>query len=273
MPTGIYAIRNEVNGKMYIGSAIDISRRLATHFYRLRTNKHPSKHLQAAFNKYGEDAFERSTLEECAPEKLLEREQHWIDTLKPAYNKRALVNNNFGLTGSEKQRRAVSEVGRRAETLERLSEANKAAWADPEKRERRLAAIRAAWTPERRAAQSARQKGVDNGEQARVTRWGNPDAREHARKLKKEYWAKRGAPHTPSSLKALIEADSRWECVSVSGGRASDEVIVYCRTHDRRETHTVTAIVHKGRRCRLCGFQRSSDKQKGRPKEGRTHGA
>lgn len=54
---GIYKIINVINNKFYVGSAVDFSRRKTRHFSELRTGKHHNKHLQAAWNKYGEQSF------------------------------------------------------------------------------------------------------------------------------------------------------------------------------------------------------------------------
>ena len=56
---GIYQITNKVNGKIYIGSCFNNSfkRRWGKHLERLRKNKHNNKHLQSAYNLYGEDSF------------------------------------------------------------------------------------------------------------------------------------------------------------------------------------------------------------------------
>ena len=53
----IYHIVNKENGKMYIGKAIDIRRRIQQHFSELRKGSHHSTKLQRAFNKYGENSF------------------------------------------------------------------------------------------------------------------------------------------------------------------------------------------------------------------------
>lgn len=52
---------------MYIGQSKTIQRRWHDHLKCLRDGKHVNRHLQAAFQKYGEDAFEFSVIEECAP--------------------------------------------------------------------------------------------------------------------------------------------------------------------------------------------------------------
>lgn len=79
--SGIYQIRNLVNGKVYVGSAINLHRRCYDHFVQLRNNKHNNQHLQRAFNKYGESSFIFEIIE-FVPDRqmLIEREQHYINT-------------------------------------------------------------------------------------------------------------------------------------------------------------------------------------------------
>ena len=87
MASGIYQIKNTLNGKCYIGSAVNLKKRWVIHLHYLRHNTHYNSHLQSAFNKYGEFAFVFETLEEpVEPKSLIEREQHYLDTLKPKYN-------------------------------------------------------------------------------------------------------------------------------------------------------------------------------------------
>lgn len=57
MESGIYKIINLLNNKFYVGSAVNLQRRRARHFSELRNKKHSNKHLQAAWDKYGEAAF------------------------------------------------------------------------------------------------------------------------------------------------------------------------------------------------------------------------
>ena len=54
---GIYCIRNIINNKSYIGSAIKFKSRKNQHFSELRRNIHTNGRLQNAFNKYGEENF------------------------------------------------------------------------------------------------------------------------------------------------------------------------------------------------------------------------
>lgn len=87
MISGIYQIKNRINNKRYIGSAVNLKKRWRQHLNNLCRRRHYNKHLQAAFNKYGEEAFVFSILEKVEePENLIGCEQHYLDILKPEYN-------------------------------------------------------------------------------------------------------------------------------------------------------------------------------------------
>lgn len=86
---GIYMIHNKINNKVYIGQTVDIDNRWMQHRSRLRCQNHENKHLQAAYNLYGEDAFEYVLLEECERNELNEKEIFYIqyyDSYKTGYN-------------------------------------------------------------------------------------------------------------------------------------------------------------------------------------------
>jgi group I intron endonuclease len=55
--SGIYQIRNILDGKIYVGSAKNLKTRWTTHLWALRSKKHFNIHLQRAFDKYGENSF------------------------------------------------------------------------------------------------------------------------------------------------------------------------------------------------------------------------
>ena len=57
MNSGIYKIENLINGKIYIGSSVDLLGRKNAHFSQLNRNIHGNKKLQNSFNKYGKDNF------------------------------------------------------------------------------------------------------------------------------------------------------------------------------------------------------------------------
>ena len=79
MARGIYKIINVINNKFYVGSAVDLKRRKTQHFSELRTSKHNNRHLQAAWDKYGEQAFIFVVVEELAADvDLLAAENVWL---------------------------------------------------------------------------------------------------------------------------------------------------------------------------------------------------
>lgn len=75
----IYKIINTHNGKFYVGSAVRFERRKAQHLWKLRRGDHSNKHLQAAWDKYGEAAFVFAVVEEIPDgEDLLAAENVWL---------------------------------------------------------------------------------------------------------------------------------------------------------------------------------------------------
>jgi group I intron endonuclease len=83
MTIGIYKITNLINKKFYIGSSSNISRRWVNHKCNLNRKDHHNKHLQRAWDKYGKGSFSFEILEICNKDNLLEREQWYLDNLKP----------------------------------------------------------------------------------------------------------------------------------------------------------------------------------------------
>jgi len=108
MTTGIYQIRNKINKKIYIGSAINIARRWNEHIFRLGKQKHGNPHLQSVWDKYGQDNFEFTVLEECEKENLIEREQYYLDILKPKYNICRKAYSCLGVKRTEETRAKMS---------------------------------------------------------------------------------------------------------------------------------------------------------------------
>lgn len=82
---GIYCITCLPTGLVYVGSSNKIPRRWTIHRWLLRKNNHDNPRLQNAYNKHGKDCFQFSVLELVAdPLRLIQREQHWIDSLRSA---------------------------------------------------------------------------------------------------------------------------------------------------------------------------------------------
>lgn len=94
---GVYMIKNILNGKRYVGSSSNLRRRLCSHLSKLNNNTHTNKHLQSAYNKYGQKSFQFIILEYCenVRDTILYLEQKYLD-LKPEYNKATDAIDNSG---------------------------------------------------------------------------------------------------------------------------------------------------------------------------------
>lgn len=96
MGCGIYKITNIQNGKVYIGSSVNVSNREYKHFWMLNKGIHDNEYLQKSYNKYGKDVFIFEIVEYCEPNRLIEKENifislHESNNLNKGYNL-ALVN-------------------------------------------------------------------------------------------------------------------------------------------------------------------------------------
>lgn len=108
MKSGVYKITNILNNKIYIGSSINIKSRWSKHISDLDRNKHPNKHLQHSYNKYGKNKFIFSIELLCLPKYLLEYEQFYLDSLQPDYNYYKVAGSPRGRIVTEETRRKLS---------------------------------------------------------------------------------------------------------------------------------------------------------------------
>jgi group I intron endonuclease len=111
--SGIYLIVNLANNKIYVGSAIDTDDRWRLHKLELNRDNHHNRHLQSAWNLYGETGFKFYVIEFVA-HNLEEREQYWIDHLNATnhsigYNICKAGRNRSGVKASEETRKKLSE--------------------------------------------------------------------------------------------------------------------------------------------------------------------
>lgn len=159
---GIYAIRNIVSGKVYIGQTqLPFKSRIKDHIYAL-SKGWDSRHLQSSFNKHGDDAFE-IVMQECCNETenilhwLNEREMFWIRYYRNILGRDHVFNLNDGGNGpnpSEESRQMQShamklewnrnrearvkknqETNKRTSSRKKNSESQKKRWQDPETHE------------------------------------------------------------------------------------------------------------------------------------------
>lgn len=104
---GVYSIRNTVSGKIYIGSAINLSRRFSEHFRMLKRGKHENDHLQKSWNKHGHENFEFVIEEVCLADDAVVREQFYLDRYREGvgwdnmYNIQPTAQSRLGFCHSE----------------------------------------------------------------------------------------------------------------------------------------------------------------------------
>ena len=92
---GIYKIINQINGKIYIGQSVNIASRWSSHKSEFKKRKYDTK-LYRAMEKYGLNNFALEIIEECAQDKLDEREVYWIEYYDSYHNG---YNETFGGQG------------------------------------------------------------------------------------------------------------------------------------------------------------------------------
>jgi group I intron endonuclease len=112
--SGIYEIRCVATGKRYVGSAVRIAKRWRHHREALRGGRHHSLHLQRAWDKYGEAAFDFVVLMPCEKCELLTQEQRLMDFYRAAdsehgYNINPTAGSPLGRKFTPEQSAAHSE--------------------------------------------------------------------------------------------------------------------------------------------------------------------
>jgi len=78
---GIYMWKNTQNGKYYIGSAVDLPKRLQFYYSNSSMEailKRSQSHLCSAILKHGRSNFSLEIIEYCEPDKCLEREGFYL---------------------------------------------------------------------------------------------------------------------------------------------------------------------------------------------------
>ena len=109
MTMGIYSITNTVNGKVYIGSSVNIEKRWKHHLYCLRRGK--DSPIKSDWKIYDESSFRWEIIATCDPENIIALEQHYIDTLHPEYNRAATAYSGMVLKRLRGENIARKETG------------------------------------------------------------------------------------------------------------------------------------------------------------------
>lgn len=132
--SGIYKIQNKIDGKFYIGSAVCLKRRWMDHRKLLRKAKHFNRHLQFAWDKYGESSFEYLVVEECSKEDLIKTEQSHIDkNIGRIYNLNLVANSQMGKEVTQATRDKISAANKGRIVTDEHRKALSDAWHKSEK--------------------------------------------------------------------------------------------------------------------------------------------
>lgn len=139
--TGIYCVIHKLTGLCYVGSSLNIPKRMRGHFERMRKGSRTRFHV--ALREFGIEAFDFSVIEECDQSKLLDREKFYISFFNAAsldgLNSRSDPTANYDYVASPVTRARISAA--------------------------KKGLIR---TPEQRAAQSAGQVGLKRSLETRA---------------------------------------------------------------------------------------------------------
>ena len=96
--SGVYIFINNITNQLYIGSSINLTKRMVSYYYYINSDKLSKFVIIRAMKKYGLENFSLGILEFCKqdPKICLELEQKWIDFYKPKYNVLTVAGNSAG---------------------------------------------------------------------------------------------------------------------------------------------------------------------------------
>ena len=91
-PAGVFQVKNTANGKVLLGSSLNLEGPLNAHKFMLTTGHHQNKALQSEWNEYGADKFVFEILQVVKvtndpnfdlKDELTLLEQIWLEKLEP----------------------------------------------------------------------------------------------------------------------------------------------------------------------------------------------
>lgn len=248
--SGVYAIICIKNDKRYIGSSFRVRIRCCTHRNMLRKGTHHNKHLQSAWNKYGESSFQFVLIESAPRENLLEREQWWIEYYQ-------VCNDTFGFNLSTKAGAPMAGLLHSAESKARMAQSQTGRRHSDEVRQKIS------------KAHTGRKKSPEHIEKMRAAftgRKASPETRAKLRELRKDTSielrqkrseAMKGKKRTPESLAKYFDARAQEFIITDPDGNEYriKGLGAFCREHGLDQgamSHVMHGRqkTHKGWRCK-----------------------
>lgn len=107
--SGIYRWINEETDDTYVGSGIDLTKRIRSYYQTSELERNP-RHINRALFKYGHSKFKLEILEYCDKDKLMEREQFYLDQLHPSYN---ILKQAYSLEGFKHSAETIEDLKER----------------------------------------------------------------------------------------------------------------------------------------------------------------
>lgn len=145
--SGIYALRNVLNNKVYVGKTKDPYRRCYQYLYDFREKRGDqiNEYLMRSMVRHGLENFEMFMLEFCDKEMLAERELFWMDELQSCHR-------NFGYN---LRRDSSSGMETHENTSRKISNRLRQEWKDG-KRKTHAQKMKNSWAndPDRKVSQS-----------------------------------------------------------------------------------------------------------------------
>lgn len=108
--SGVYAFVNNLNGKYYIGSAVNLYNRLRDYHQPWYQKVHANDVIMRAILKYGMANFTILILEFTDPNGAVPAEQTWMDTYRPEYNVLTKAGNTLGYVHTEEDKPKIMEA-------------------------------------------------------------------------------------------------------------------------------------------------------------------
>lgn len=100
--SGVYMFINNITKDLYIGSSMNLTSRMTSHFYHSKSETTGKTIINRAMNKYKLNNFSLGILEFCIKDPIvcIKIEQKWIDHYKPSYNILKVAGSSFGFSHS-----------------------------------------------------------------------------------------------------------------------------------------------------------------------------